>query len=98
MKEKTIDNMRTILQSRSFDNRDAGTGDTSLFRQTKDATKALKPLAHPRGLSFNSAQGPGPGPIGPGPGCDVFPAPANIGTKVRLSYFGPPPSTDSPSL
>jgi len=48
--------------------------------------------------TFNSAQGPGPGPIGPGPGCDVFPAPANIGTKVSLSYFGPPPSTDNPSL
>jgi hypothetical protein len=28
----------------------------------------------------------------------VFPAPANIGTKVSLSYFGPPPSTDNPSL
>jgi hypothetical protein len=41
---------------------------------------------------------PGPGPIGPGPGCDVFPAPANIGTKVSLSYFGPPPSTSNPSL
>jgi hypothetical protein len=49
-------------------------------------------------LNFNEAQGPGPGPIGPGPGCDVFPAPANIGTKVSLSYFGPPPSTDNPSL
>ena len=48
--------------------------------------------------SFNSAQGPGPGAIGPGPGCDVFPAPANIGTKVSLSYFGPPPSSDNPSL
>jgi hypothetical protein len=48
--------------------------------------------------TFNSAQGPGPGPIGPGPGCDVFPAPANIGTKVSLSYFGPPPSSDNPSL
>ena len=47
---------------------------------------------------FNSAQGPGPGPIGPGPGCNVFPAPANIGTKVGLSYFGPPPSTENPSL
>jgi hypothetical protein len=28
----------------------------------------------------------------------VFPAPANIGTKVSLSYFGPPPSTVNPSL
>jgi hypothetical protein len=47
---------------------------------------------------FNFTQGPGQGPIGPGPGCDLFPAPANIGTKVSLSYFGPSPSTDNPSL
>jgi hypothetical protein len=49
-------------------------------------------------LNFNDAQGPGPGPIGPGPGCDVFPAPASIGTSVPLSYFGPPPSSQNPSL
>jgi hypothetical protein len=48
--------------------------------------------------SFNTDQGPGPGPIGPGPGCDVFPAPASIGTAVPLSYFGPPPSTKNQSL
>ena len=47
---------------------------------------------------FNDAQGPGAGPIGPGPGCNVFPASAAIGTKISLSYFGPPPSTDNPSL
>src|ERR1700758_3283587 len=47
---------------------------------------------------FNSAQGPGPGPIGPGPGCDLFPAPASIGTTVPLSYFGPPPSDTNRSL
>ena len=35
--------------------------------------------------TFNTDQGPGAGPIGPGPGCDVFPAPANIGTAVGLS-------------
>jgi hypothetical protein len=35
--------------------------------------------------SFNSEQGPGPGPIGPGPGCNLFPAPASIGTTVPLS-------------
>ncbi len=46
----------------------------------------------------NTAQGPGPAPIGPGPGCDVFPAPASIGTAVSLSYFGPPPSTVNQSL
>ena len=49
-------------------------------------------------VNFNSAQGPGPGPVGPGPGCDVFPAPASVGTAVPLSYFGPPPSTVNQSL
>lgn len=48
--------------------------------------------------NFNMAQGPGPGPIGPGPGCNLFPAPASIGTTVPLSYFGPPPSSQNPSL
>jgi hypothetical protein len=48
--------------------------------------------------TFNSEQGPGAGPIGPGPGCDLFPAPASIGTSVPLSYFGPPPSSSNPSL
>jgi hypothetical protein len=32
------------------------------------------------------------------PGCDLFPAPANIGTNVDLSYFGPPPSSVNQSL
>src|SRR5260221_6060803 len=46
----------------------------------------------------NTAQGPGPGPIGPGPGCNLFPAPHSVGTRVNLSYFGPPPSTTNQSL
>jgi hypothetical protein len=47
----------------------------------------------------NAEQGPGAGPRDSGePGCDVFPAPANIGTNVGLSYFGPPPSTVNQSL
>jgi hypothetical protein len=47
----------------------------------------------------NSTQGPGAGPRDLGqPGCDLFPAPANIGTNVGLSYFGPPPSTINQSL
>jgi hypothetical protein len=54
-----------------------------------DATAAVDP---------NMAQGPGPGPIGPGPGCNLFPAPASVGTAVNLSYFGPPPSTSNQSL
>jgi hypothetical protein len=46
----------------------------------------------------NTAQGPGGVPLGPGPGCSVFPASANVGTAVPLSYFGPPPSSVNPSL
>src|ERR1700731_181402 len=42
--------------------------------------------------NVNTEQGPGGGAIGPGPGCNLFPAPASIGTSVPLSYFGPPPS------
>lgn len=63
---------------------------------------AIKPenleLVTASSTNFNSEQGPGPGPIGPGPGCDVFPAPASIGTAVPLSYFGPPPSSINRSL
>ena len=48
---------------------------------------------------FNSAQGFGALARDQGhPGCDLFPAPANIGTNVDLSYFGPPPSTVNQSL
>jgi hypothetical protein len=47
----------------------------------------------------NSAQGPGAGARDLGePGCDLFPAPASIGTNVPLSYFGPSPSTVNQSL
>jgi hypothetical protein len=71
----------------------------SMMVQThKRAQPQVPELQRVENSSFNEAQGPGPGPIGPGPGCNVFPAPANIGTKVSLSYFGPPPSTDNPSL
>jgi hypothetical protein len=49
--------------------------------------------------TFNSAQGFGALARDQGhPGCDLFPAPANIGTNVDLSYFGPPPSTVNQSL
>jgi hypothetical protein len=48
---------------------------------------------------INSAQGFGALARDLGhPGCDLFPAPANIGTNVDLSYFGPPPSTVNQSL
>src|ERR1700744_876354 len=47
----------------------------------------------------NSAQGFGALARDQGqPGCALFPAPANIGTNVGLSYFGPPPSTVNQSL
>jgi len=39
-----------------------------------------------------AADGPGSPPRGDGPGCDLFPAPASVGTTVGLSYFGPSPS------
>ena len=46
-----------------------------------------------------ATDGPGGGPrANSGPGCTVFPAPASVGTKIGLSYFGPPPSTTNPSL
>ena len=48
--------------------------------------------------NVNTEQGPGGGAIGPGPGCNLFPAPASIGTAVPLSYFGPPPSDTNRSL
>src|SRR5215467_6878440 len=41
---------------------------------------------------------PSPGVFGPGPGCNVFPAPASVGATVDISYFGPPPSENNPSL
>jgi hypothetical protein len=74
-----------------------GTGQ-KMIQTHKRAQPQVAEFERAEDLNFNDAQGPGPGPIGPGPGCDVFPAPANIGTKVSLSYFGPPPSTDNPSL
>src|ERR1700758_2327586 len=43
--------------------------------------------------------GPGGGPrANDGPGCTLFPASAATGTRVPLSYFGPPPSETNPSL
>jgi hypothetical protein len=43
--------------------------------------------------------GPGGGPRdNDGAGCNLFPASAATGTRVPLSYFGPPPSETNPSL
>lgn len=76
--------------------------DQHQFRTPRRAVVGpIHPVPRPAGTTagnINTAQGPGAGPIGPGPGCDVFPAPASIGTAVPLSYFGPPPSTVNQSL
>ena len=76
---------------------------TDILHRAKRPAVAQTPRLEPRSSeegssNFNSAQGPGPGPIGPGPGCNLFPAPASVGTNVPLSYFGPPPSTENQSL
>ena len=43
--------------------------------------------------------GPGGGPRdNNGPGCNLFPAAASVGTRVPLSYFGPPASETNQSL
>jgi hypothetical protein len=89
-----------FAQSTASDTSQAsGTATTSKMVQShKRALPAIPELQTATEINFNAAQGPGPGPIGPGPGCDVFPAPASIGTTVPLSYFGPPPSSQNPSL
>jgi hypothetical protein len=46
-----------------------------------------------------ATDGPGGGPRdNNGAGCNLFPAAASTGTRVPLSYFGPPPSETNPSL
>src|SRR5690349_7111604 len=49
-------------------------------------------------LGAPSYSQPSPGVFGPGPGCNLFPAPASVGATVDISYFGPPPSENNPSL
>src|SRR6266404_5686851 len=70
---------------------------TAFERAIENRTAAAVSDA-PTPVDPNLAQGPGPGPIGPGPGCNLFPAPASVGTTVSLSYFGPPPSSTNQSL
>jgi hypothetical protein len=69
-----------------------------LFNGKIDIRNANIPQFTTASTSPNSAQGPGGSARGGGPGCDVFPAPASVGTSVDLSYFGPPPSTVNQSL
>jgi hypothetical protein len=77
----------------------SGTAATSkMVQSNKRPLPAIAEVETAAEAIFNDAQGPGPGPIGPGPGCNLFPAPASIGTTVPLSYFGPPPSSQNPSL
>jgi hypothetical protein len=89
------------------DNRSAGGGidraqvvamHAAVKRPVPQAQTDLERPASAESSTFNSDQGPGPGAIGPGPGCNLFPAPASIGTSVPLSYFGPPPSDTNRSL
>jgi hypothetical protein len=72
----------------------------ALHRLVKRPTASTAPVDLAVSSSgVNSAQGPGAGARDLGqPGCDLFPAPANIGTNVGLSYFGPPPSSVNQSL
>src|SRR5580704_17723533 len=58
---------------------------------TAPTSLELASTTAPASTTFNSEQGPGPG-------CNLFPAPASIGTSVPLSYFGPPPSDTNRSL
>src|SRR5689334_18371587 len=62
------------------------------YRGVQTAAILLCALASP------SYSQPSPGVFGPGPGCNLFPAPASVGATVDLSYFGPPPSVNNPSL
>jgi hypothetical protein len=66
----------------------------------RPAAKSTAPVDVAESSSrINSAQGFGALARDQGhPGCDLFPAPANIGTNVGLSYFGPSPSTVNQSL
>ena len=69
-----------------------------LKRPKPTAATEIDQISTTESDTFNTDQGPGPGPIGPGPGCNLFPAPASVGSSVPLSYFGPPPSTTNRSL
>jgi len=71
---------------------------TVLRRPTPTAPTEVRRNTSEESNSFNSDQGPGPNPQGPGPGCNLFPAPASVGTTVPITYFGPPPSTENQSL
>jgi len=51
----------------------------------------------PAAVDPNQAQGPGRARSAPA-WCNLFPAPASVGTKVDLTYFGPPSSTVNQSL
>src|SRR5215470_15643551 len=64
----------------------------ALYKGVQAAALLLCAVAVP---SFSQ---PSPGVFGPGPGCNLFPAPASVGASVDLSYFGPPPSENNPSL
>ena len=51
-----------------------------LKRPRPTAGREIDQTATTESSTFNTDQGPGPGPIGPGAGCNLFPAPASVGT------------------
>lgn len=91
----------TLLSTLSvgmFAQSEAATTTSGMAQTQKRAQPAMPEVQTGAESNFNMAQGPGPGPIGPGPGCNLFPAPPSVGASVPLSYFGPSPSTENPSL
>ena len=67
-------------------------------KRSPAAAGALFLLATAGAPAF-ATDGPGGAPrANNGPGCNLFPAAASVGTRVPLSYFGPPPSETNPSL
>jgi hypothetical protein len=75
-------------------------GDFMIYRRYLDKPKSSTPLAAMLLciIATPAFTQPSPGVLGPGPGCNVFPAAASVGATVDLSYFGPPPSENNPSL
>lgn len=79
---------------KSFMPRSEASVDNMKAQSTAIAAKAQQAFA----AIASSSNGPQAGVFGPGPGCNLFPAPASVGTTIPITYFGPPPSTSNPSL
>ncbi len=79
---------------KSFMPRSEASVDNMKAQSTAIAARAQQAFA----AIASSSNGPQAGVFGPGPGCNLFPAPASVGTTIPITYFGPPPSTSNPSL